>query len=404
MTPNLLAEFINTHNYDVRRTRNGRWIDQKCALDAVCFVADCIVDYIRNDGKQPFQSPDIWKSEYAIKNVQIWFGKPDPRKHSTLDEYNKFFRQPMKMLSAAGVLREDAVVRNTIQFSVQKIEALEYIALRERNSFDFLCLYIEKTLRDSGLWDSFASFFDEQTKNQLENLKQSFSDFCIKYTLINTVVEANRIFIKVLNPLACRYHKYGVVRGKMSKSIITYDKMMYNQPNWRDIHSGKDKNIARSDFDPSQLREQVYQYRVLRAKKNLKQFNDKYNGSRSEVVDKFSVGETATHMHHIFPQNEFPDIADYIENLIALTSGQHLQRAHPNGTTSVVDKDYQYTCLICKTESIRKNILEDNEKLIIYNFEYFMKVLDTGLATDYFGHLPSRDFSSVINGIEVNYK
>lgn len=406
MTPNLVAKFINMHNYDVRRTGNGRWIDQKCALDAVCFVADCIVDYIRNGGKQPFQSPDIWKSAYAIDNVQIWFGKPDPLKRSTLDEYNKFFRQPMKMLAAAGVLREDEVVKNAIQFSVQEMEVLEFIALRERNSFDFLCFYIEKALRDSGLWDSFESFFDEQTKNQLEHLKKNFSNFCVKYTPINTVVEANRIFIKVLNPLACKYHKHGVARGRISKSVITYDKIMYNQPNWRDIHSGKDKNVARGDFDPSQRSAQVYQYRVSRATKNLKQFNDKYNGSRSEVLDKFSVGEIATHMHHIFPINEFPAIAEYIENIIALTSGQHLQRAHPNGNTSVINKDYQYTCLICKVESIRKNLLEnsDNGKSIIYNFKDFMYVLDTGLCTDYFEHLPSCDFNSIVYGIEVNYK
>jgi len=66
----MLEEFTNEHNYDVRVSRNGRWIDQKCALDSVCFVADCIVDYIRNGGEQPFQSPDIWKSDYAITNVQ----------------------------------------------------------------------------------------------------------------------------------------------------------------------------------------------------------------------------------------------------------------------------------------------------------------------------------------------
>ena len=28
-------------------------------------------------------------------------------------------------------------------------------------------------------------------------------------------------------------------------------------------------------------------------------------------------------MHHIFPANEFPSIADYLENLIALTPTQH---------------------------------------------------------------------------------
>ena len=164
MTNNLMANFINEHNYDVRRTGNGRWIDQKCALDSVCFVADCIVDYIQNGGKQPFQSPDIWRREYSITNVQHLFGKPDPLTRTTLDEYNKFYRQPMKMLAAAGVLREDGKVKNTIQFSVEKMEVLEYIAMRERNSFDFLCLYIEKTLRDSGLWDAFETFFDEQTR------------------------------------------------------------------------------------------------------------------------------------------------------------------------------------------------------------------------------------------------
>ena len=403
MTNNLLARFINEHNYDIRVSENGRWIDQKCALDAVCFVADCIVDYLRNDGKQPFQSPDIWKSEYAINNVQHLFGKPDPLIRTTLDEYNKFFRQPMKMLAAAGVLREDGVVRNTIQFSVERIEVLEYIALRERNSFEFLCLYIEKTLRDSGLWDSFESFFDEQTKDSLEDVKKTFSDFCIRYTPINTDVEANRIFIKVLNPLACKLHKKGTLRGRLSPLMITYDKIMYNQTNWRDVAVGKDKNVARGDYIPAPKNDKMYQYRITRAMKYLRQFNDKYNEGKSEILDKFSVGEIATHMHHIFPKNQFEEIADYIENLIALTSGQHLQAAHPNGKTSVVDTRYQYTCLIAKTESIRKNIISDQGEPVIYSFEDFMHVLDVGLRTDYFEALPSCDFNSVLTGIEFNY-
>ena len=225
MTSNILQRFLDEHDYDIRKTGNGRWIDQKCALDAVCFVSDCIVDYVQNGGKQPFQSPDIWHSEYAIENVQHLFGKPDPTIRTTLDEYNKFFRQPMKMLAAAGVLREDGVVRNTIQFSIANMDVLEYIALRERNSFEFLCLYIEKTLKDSGLWDSFETFFDLQTKASLQELKTKFSDFCIKYTPINTEVEANRIFIKVLNPLACKLHKKGVEKGRLSRSMITYDKI-----------------------------------------------------------------------------------------------------------------------------------------------------------------------------------
>lgn len=231
MNNNLVSRFLDGHNYDVRVSGNGRWIDQKCAFDAVCFVADCIMDYIQNGGSQPFQSPDIWKSEYAITNVQNIFCKPDPLRRTTLDEYNKFFRQPMKMLAAAGVLCEDGVVRNTIQFSVANMDILQYIALRERNAFDFLCLYIEKTLKDSGLWDSFETFFDEQTNDTFQNLKDTFAAFCIKYTPINTAVEASRIFTKVLNPLACKYHKKGTAKGKISPSMITYDKIIYNQTN-----------------------------------------------------------------------------------------------------------------------------------------------------------------------------
>lgn len=353
MNNNLVSRFLDEHNYDVRVSGNGRWIDQKCAFDAVCFVADCIMDYIQNGGSQPLQSTDIWKSEYAITNVQNIFCKPDPLRQTTLDEYNKFFRQPMKMLAAAGVLHEEGVVHNAIQFSVANMDILQYLALRERNAFDFLCLYIEKTLKDSGLWDSFETFFDEQTNDALQNLKNTFAAFCIKYTPINTTMEASRIFTKVLNPLACKYHKKGTAKGKISPSMITYDKIIYNQTNWRDDAAGKDKNVARGDFVPMAQTADEYQYRVSRAKKYLRQFNDKYNDGKSEILDRFSVGEKATHMHHIFPKYRYKEIAEYMENLIALTSGQHLQKAHPNGNTSAINKDYQYTCLIAKTDSIR---------------------------------------------------
>ena len=308
----------------------------------------------------------------------------------------------MKLLAASGVLEENKK-GSTIEFKVSNIDVLEYIAIRERNSFDFLCLYIEKTLKDSGLFDSFESFFDEQNKAYYDILKAKFSKFCIDNTPINTEIEANRIFIKVLNPLACRWNKKGTIKGSISASTITIDKIAYNQANWRDINAGKNKNVARGDFTSVDIILPMYKYKISRASKNLRKFNDNYNGKRSEVVDKFSIGEVATHMHHIFPQNEFREIADFIENLIALTSGQHLQRAHPNGNTKVVDLDYQYTCLLCKTESIRKNLIDINDDPEIYNFEDFMFVLDTGFKTDLFGRIQSNDFNAVINGIEFNH-
>lgn len=401
MTQNLLEQFLNAHDYDIRKSHNGRWIDQKCTMDELCFVADCVVVYLQEGGKQPFQSPDIWHTDYAIENVQKLFSKPDPTDKSTMDEYNKFFRQPLKMLAAAGVLREDGKKNNTIQFGVENEPVLDYLSLRERNCFDFLCSYIRKTLQDSGLWDAFESFFDEQTKEQYQNVKETFRRFCWDYTPINNSKEPNRIFTKVLNPLAVLYKKRGTIRGSISGNIITLEDIKYNRTNFRD--KDKDKNVSRQHAQlADKVQEDLYDYNVEKAKRRLRMFNDKFNSGKSEYTDALSIGQQATHMHHIFPKNEFPKIASYIENLIALTSGQHLQKAHPAGNTQKIDHQYQYVLLISKTESIRKNIMEHFGEPL-YDFDDFMVVLDTGLNTDYFEALPKNDFNKVVMGIEVNF-
>lgn len=403
MTANLLEQFLNAHDYDIRKSRNGRWIDQKCTMDELCFVADCVVVYLQEGGQQPFQSPDIWHTPYAIVNVQKLFSKPDPTDKSTIDEYNKFFRQPLKMLAAAGVLREAGKKRNTIQFIVENEAVLDYLSLRERNCLDFLCAYITKTLKDSGLWDAFESFLDEQTKENFKIAKDKFRQFCWDYTPISKGKkdEPNRIFTKVLNPLAVLHQKRGTVGGRMSKKIITLEDIKYNRTNFRD--KNKNKNVSRQNaLQTDNVQEVIYDYNVEKAKRRLRKFNDMFNSGKSEITDSMSIGQQATHMHHIFPKHEFPVIADYVENLIALTAGQHLQKAHPAGNTQLIDKDYQYTCLISKTESIRKNLL-DGIGEPLYDFLAFMIVLDTGLRTDYFEALPENDFAQVASGIDINF-
>jgi hypothetical protein len=398
MTTSQIKSFLHSRTYDIRISGNGRWIDQKCALDSVCFVADCILEYIQSGGKQPFKSVEIWHSPYAEKNVQHIFGKPDPNRRTAIDEYNKFYRQPMKMLAAAGVLSEKG--KNPIFFTVEYLEILEHIALREKNSFEFLCLYIEKTLKDSGLWYSFEAFFELQNKEAYDELKQKFVDFCIKYTKMDKKLEPSRIFIKVLNHLACDLHKKGTVSGRLSSNMITYDKIAYNKTNWRDDLAGKDKNIARGDFSPMPQNDGLFQYRVTKAKKYMRIFNEKYNNSRSEVINAFAREGRANTIHHIFPQNQFKEIADYLENLIAITAGQHQQQAHPDGNTQLVDKDFQYLCLISKTGNIQRNLTGNLGESMFYKFEDFMYVLNIGLNTEYFSKLHNCDFSSVLAAID----
>lgn len=42
LTQQDIIEFCNQYDYDIRKSGNGRWIDQKCAADVVTVVADCI--------------------------------------------------------------------------------------------------------------------------------------------------------------------------------------------------------------------------------------------------------------------------------------------------------------------------------------------------------------------------
>lgn len=84
----------------------------------------------------------------------------------------------------------------------------------------------------------------------------------------------------------------------------------------------------------------------------------------------------ATEVHHIFPKSQFPMIASYYENLILLTSSQHRQKAHPKGNTQVVDRDYQLTCLMAKSQTIEASLNEGNN---FYRKESFIYVVNTGL-------------------------
>lgn len=400
MTENLLKQFLDSHTYDIRQIGNGRWIDQKCAPDEVSFVSECVLEYVRETGKAVFQSPDVWKSAFAVSKVQQFFGKPDPLVRSTLDEYNKFFRQPLKMLAAAGVLKENGRVNNTIQFEVVNADVLAFLARNDWNAYTFLYLYIEKTLRDSGIWDLFATFLDQQTKKNFDEMKDGFASFCKSYTPIRTTLEANRIFAKVLNPLACRYHTAGTIAGRMSPASITFNLLSYNRGNWRDVN--KPKDIARRDYgkanpNPANV------YFAAKAMDEVKKFNKRFNDGHSEVLGKHSGGE-ATQMHHIFPRSEFPEIAAFVENIIALTPSQHLALAHPGNNTSKVDPDFQYSCLLAKNETVRKNVLLNYGPLGFYSFDKLAFVLDVGFGVDYFQRIPQNDFASVRSGIDARFE
>lgn len=404
LTQQSIIDFCNQNDYDIRKSGNGRWIDQKCAADVVTVIADCIYNYGLEHGDEFFTTPDIWHYRYAVENIEAIFKKPGVESLSAKNEYDKFFQQPMEMLANARVLEK--VKQGSRNFyKISDGEVLEYIALRERNALFFLKTYIEKVLSDSGIMDLFERFFESRTKHTYRNMKEGFSDFTIENTKINGKVECNRIFIKVLNPLAYFRNTYGTERGHMSEQIITYDMLMYNRNNFRDVYADKPKGVTRKDYaaaHPVEVNAAYYRYQSAKAKRFLRLFNEQVRGGKTEYLDGLHENDKAIHIHHIFPEADYPEICYYLENIIALTPTQHLSYAHPDGHTQEINEQYQHLLLLAKADRIRENLTAaTGEK--IYEFLNFLFVLNVGFDNDSVLEIEPMDFFAVIHAINVHY-
>jgi len=364
-----IEQYFEHFDFDIRKTHNARFLDQKVTPDVLSIIADCVLNHVGNNCVTEFTSTDIWRDDYSNENVIDIFGKSDVYNPKAKNEYDKFFQQPLKALSYAGILKEVRIGRQ-IYFSIQNQDILQYIAIKERHALEFLNLYLEKVLRDSGIWNLFENFFTHNTKDNFDFLKAQYEKFIIQHTPINGKTEVRRIFTKIINPLAFKRKKHGTKSGRFSKDIITRDELMYNRKNWRDIH--KKKGETREEYElrvyTEKSKEEAYvKYSLNKAKNIIKGIHQ----STSEVRDEFSNGE-ATQIHHIFMKSEYPEISSYLENLILLTATQHFTQAHPNNNTSIINRDYQLLCLLAKSESIQRY----NH---IYSKEDFLYVLKIGL-------------------------
>lgn len=109
----IYEDFLNQYDYDVRKTGDARWIDQKCTYDVVSIIADCINEYVDTTQVEEFTVADIWHSNYARENVAAIFSKPDPELKSG-NEYDKYFGQPIKLLGYSKILKVRKEKKGTI--------------------------------------------------------------------------------------------------------------------------------------------------------------------------------------------------------------------------------------------------------------------------------------------------
>lgn len=250
---NALAQY----DYDLRKKKDQeylspRWMDQKCTPDVLSTLADCIVQFVKeNNDLEYFTSKQVWFSPYSVENVVGIYKKPDPTEEKTKNEYDKYFQQPMELLAYAGILERKPKKKKQQRnyYRVNRPELLEYIALRERNALTFLQCYLLKFLEDSGMMEPFNRFFEDRSKTNYDKLREQFEGFIHSYTYIEKHFEVGRIFAKVINPLAFLRNTEGTEGGRVSSHKITYDMLMYNRDNFRDIYSDKPKDMTRSEYE-----------------------------------------------------------------------------------------------------------------------------------------------------------
>lgn len=408
ITLNQIEDFFNRHNYDLRISGNGRWIDQKCTPDVIWSIADFVLDYVDNV-KSEFTVKDIWQSDYAKQTIAETYSKPGTDERTAKNEYDKVFSQPLCLFCYAGIIK-DISTNSRHLYVVEDREVLEYIARNDIYALRFLYCYIEKVLIDSGLFPVFQSFFDNQDEIHFNDLKQTFIKFYHEYTPIKKDYEPKRIFTKVLNPLAFKNGKKGTELGRMSPDKIKKSDMMYNRDNFRDIYRDKPKGVSRKEWldqhPEIDRREGYFEQMMSRSKKTLRNFITENREGVSELtqfIAEHNDTAMATQLHHIFPKHEFPEIMHYMENLIALTPNQHYGFAHPNNNTQVVDLAAQHVLLIAKTYSIQRNLTDRMEEPI-YEFSNFLKVLSTGWNDEAVLEIADDDYTDLLHLINYHYQ
>lgn len=360
--------------FDIRRTKYLRFVDQKCTPDIVCFVADCILT--TECATRSFTKSDLWHTNYFKEFTRVVYGKPYADNKGAAKEYDKIASQPLTLLSCAQVLSRTKE-KNAWVYTIKNPEMLEYIALREQNTYNFLLAFFTKVINASGMARWFHQYKKECESDVSEAHKTLYARFrkfsrSIKENRTDSEKEneSDRILHKILNVLA-----YDGQYAGSNEKIPTWTDLMYNKLNKRDSHKKK-KSLTREEFaklEAKEINQNFFiKYQVEKAKRKV----HKKQGAISEVQDDLANG-VASNVHHIFSQSQYPTIASYYENLILLTANQHYQKAHPDHNTQIVDTTYQYVCLMAKSHTIEDSIINKGEDF--YSKDKFIDVINTGL-------------------------
>jgi hypothetical protein len=366
-----LTDYFNEKSL-VKTRDSGLHFEQKTTPDLIWCVAFTIVDLIKNNSSLEFSDKDIRGSNIFNSLMQDYFSKP-PQENAE-NEYNKVSSYQLGLLAFAGVLEQ--TTSRPKKFIVKEFDILSFLAINDLNASKFLGEYTEKFLKDNGLIDVFNKYKNNPNQNNHLLAKESYWN----WAKINTGVRGEdrkhtyRVFNKIFNIFCNRNRIPGEDASNITAGPCPYSFLIYNRKNFRD----KDKPVGmtrqeyKTDVLSSIDNEGVVGTLLKKAKDSVR---DKYNGE-SEIKDPL-LGyhpDQGVHIHHILPQHSYPEFSLSKENLIALTPGQHLSRAHIRGSTKTINFDFQKICLKTKFSSI-KDSYKNNDGF--YDLQEFINIINT---------------------------
>jgi len=227
----------------------------------------------------------------------------------------------------------------------------------------------EEFIKQNDLTKVLDAFFNLETTSEFNKLRKNLENFIYNNTMIKRTNkhEPSRIYNKIINHIAYDQEKKGNYNGRMSEDVIQIEELQYNQKNWYDILSGKPKKTSRAEYKKQYYanlaEEDGIDVSERIAKKNIVK--------KHKFISEFSGKDNANETHHIFMKSEFSKLRFLHENLIRITAGEHLEKAHPLGNRMKVDEKFQTELLLAKL----KSILADQN---FYDFKTFVYVLNTG--------------------------
>ena len=341
-----VKSFLSNKNLKLtKENSNPRPFDQKVTMDNLNTVAYLIDQIVKEDQKRDFTTTYIWKHNTSEEYVQM-YGKGSVFDKKKNAEWNKFFPQPMNFLTYFGVLTRDES-KTPHKYKISNKELLEFIKSQPNRSLKFLIYATKEFIKQNGLTDILNNFFKLETKSEFDKLRENLKSFIFKNTKIEKKDEPSRIYNKIINHVAYDLGKRGNYRGRMSEDVIQIEELQYNQKNWYDILSGKPKKTSRAEYKKQYYANLAEEDGIDVSERIAKKNIVKKHG----FISEFSGKDTANETHHIFMKSEFPELRFLQENLIRITAGEHLEKAHPLGNRLKVDEKFQIELLLAKLKS-----------------------------------------------------